>query len=74
MVNRLTALPTITESSCDRPFVTLPGATLFLVWQQNRSNQAAGVGDFDFGRDFKSLRTTPADNVLAIKLSYWMGM
>jgi hypothetical protein len=51
-----------------------PGATLFLVWQQNRSNQADGVGDFDFGRDFKSLRTTPADNVLAIKLSYWMGM
>jgi hypothetical protein len=51
-----------------------PGATLFLVWQQNRSSEADGVGDFDFGRDFKSLRTTPADNVLAMKLSYWLGL
>jgi len=51
-----------------------PGATLFLVWQQSRSNQADGVGDFDLGRDFKSLRTTPADNLLAVKLSYWLGL
>jgi hypothetical protein len=51
-----------------------PGATLFLVWQQSRSNEADGVGDFDFGRDFRSLRTTPADNLLAVKLSYWLGL
>ena len=51
-----------------------PGATLFLVWQQSRSNQADGEGDFDFGRDLKSLRTTPADNLLAVKLSYWLGL
>ena len=51
-----------------------PGATLFLVWQQGRTNQADGVGDFDFGRDFRSLRNTPADNLLAVKLSYWLGL
>jgi hypothetical protein len=51
-----------------------PGAALFLVWQQSRSNQADGVGDFDLGRDFRSLRTTPADNLLAVKLSYWLGL
>jgi hypothetical protein len=51
-----------------------PGATLFLVWQQSRSNQADGVGDFDLGRDLKRLRTTPADNLLAVKLSYWLGL
>jgi hypothetical protein len=51
-----------------------PGATLFLVWQQSRSNEADGVGDFDLGRDFRSLRTTPADNLLAVKLSYWLGL
>jgi len=51
-----------------------PGATLFLVWQQSRSNEADGVGDFDFGRDFRSLRNTPADNLLAVKLSYWLGL
>ncbi|HEX3233954.1 MAG TPA: DUF5916 domain-containing protein [Gemmatimonadales bacterium] len=51
-----------------------PGSTLFLVWQQSRSNQVDGVGDFDFGRDFKGLRATPADNLLAVKLSYWLGL
>ena len=51
-----------------------PGATLFLVWQQSRSNQVDGVGDFDLGRDFRGLRTTPADNLLAVKLSYWLGL
>jgi hypothetical protein len=51
-----------------------PGATLFLVWQQSRSNQADGVGDFDLGRDLRGLRTTPADNLLAVKLSYWLGL
>ena len=51
-----------------------PGATLFLVWQQSRSNEADGVGDFDFGRDVRRLRNTPADNLLAVKLSYWMGL
>ena len=51
-----------------------PGATLFLVWQQSRSNEDDGVGNFDFGRDWRSLRTTPADNLLAVKLSYWLGL
>ena len=51
-----------------------PGATLFLVWQQSRSNEADCVGDFDLGRDFRSLLTTPADNLLAVKLSYWLGL
>lgn len=51
-----------------------PGATLFLVWQQNRSSEADGVGDFDFGRDLRGLRTAPGDNVLAMKLSYWLGL
>ena len=51
-----------------------PGATLFLVWQQSRSNEADGVGKFDLGRDLRGLRTAPADNLLAVKLSYWLGL
>jgi hypothetical protein len=51
-----------------------PGATLFLVWQQNRNSEADGVGDFDLGRDVRGLRITPADNVLAMKVSYWLGL
>jgi len=51
-----------------------PGATLFVVWQQSRDNEEDGVGDFDFARDFQGLRQAPADNLLAIKLSYWLGL
>ncbi len=51
-----------------------PGAALFLVWQQSRTDAASGVSDFDFGRDFRALRFTPADNVLALKASYWVGI
>ncbi|MGN6392456.1 MAG: DUF5916 domain-containing protein [Gemmatimonadales bacterium] len=51
-----------------------PGSTIFLVWQQNRSDQADGVGDFDFGRDLRDLRATPADNLVAVKVSYWLGI
>ncbi len=50
-----------------------PGSTLFLVWQQARSGQAA-VGDFSFRRDFGAIFDNPATNVLAVKLSYWMGV
>ncbi|MEO6058062.1 MAG: DUF5916 domain-containing protein, partial [Gemmatimonadales bacterium] len=51
-----------------------PGATLFLVWQQSRSNEADGVGDFRLGRDLRGLRTTPGDNLVAVKVSYWLGL
>jgi len=51
-----------------------PGATLFLVWQQSRDETATGVGDFDLGRDLEHLRNEPADNLLAVKLSYWLGL
>ena len=50
-----------------------PGSTLFLVWQQARSGQAA-VGDFSFQRDLEAIVDYPATNVLAVKLSYWLGM
>jgi len=31
-------------------------------------------GELDLGRDFRSLRTTTADNLLAVKLTYWLGL
>jgi len=50
-----------------------PGSTLFLVWQQSRAGQAA-IGDFSFHRDFGAIFDTPATNVLAVKVSYWLGV
>ncbi len=50
-----------------------PGSTLFLVWQQSRAGQASN-GDFSFRRDFGAIFDNPATNVLALKLSYWLGV
>lgn len=49
-----------------------PGSTLYLVWQQDRSNEA-DVGDLRLGRDQSALFRAPADNVLVFKVSYWMN-
>jgi hypothetical protein len=50
-----------------------PGSSLFVVWQQNRSGSEE-VGNFDFGRDFRGVFSTPAHNVFLVKLSYWFSM
>ncbi|MQA89182.1 MAG: hypothetical protein GEU90_02945 [Gemmatimonas sp.] len=59
-----------------------PGSTLFLVWQQNRSNRItahdpdsplARVGNFDFGRDARELVDLPADNIFLLKFTYWLN-
>lgn len=50
-----------------------PGSTLYLAWQQARSDYAAGVGDFDLGRDRQALFRAKPDNVLVLKASYWFS-
>ena len=63
-----------------------PGSTIFLVWQQSRSNECRGAtpspelcqirnGSFDVTRDFSSLfgDATP-DNMFIIKVNYWLGL
>jgi Domain of unknown function (DUF5916)/Carbohydrate family 9 binding domain-like len=50
-----------------------PGSTLFVVWQQNLQDQA-GVGDFQLGRDLSALFNAQANNILAVKASYWIGL
>ena len=49
-----------------------PGSTLFLVWTQERSDQA-DVGNFDFNRDKTALLTSHPDNIFLMKFSYWLG-
>jgi hypothetical protein len=57
------------------------GSTLFLVWQQRRidsvTGQAGGtrpwVGDFDLSRDTGDMFGASADNILMVKLNYWLN-
>jgi hypothetical protein len=46
-----------------------PGSTLFLVWQQHRTDQEP-FGDFDFGRDLRAVFEHKAENVIALKATY----
>jgi Domain of unknown function (DUF5916) len=58
-----------------------PGSTLFLVWQQRRLSSYTGqgggadpwVGRFDFGRDASDMFSAPADNILMLKVNYWLN-
>ncbi|HEX7336541.1 MAG TPA: DUF5916 domain-containing protein [Gemmatimonadales bacterium] len=50
-----------------------PGSTFFLVWQQNRENDAE-FGNLRLGRDLDALFSGGASrNVLAVKASYWLS-
>jgi hypothetical protein len=50
-----------------------PGSSLFVVWTQQRRDQAAS-GAFNFGTDVPRIFTAPADDVFLVKVSYWFGM
>ncbi len=49
-----------------------PGSTLFLVWTRNGSDEK-NPGNFNFNRDTRDLFQANADNVFAVKLTYWFG-
>ncbi len=49
-----------------------PGSILYVVWTSNTYNDA-NPGDFKFSRDLEDLWKTETDNILAVKLSWWLG-
>ncbi len=49
-----------------------PGSSLFVVWTQQRRDRATS-GAFDLGTDLSGVLRAPADDVLLVKLSYWIG-
>jgi hypothetical protein len=49
-----------------------PGSTLYLVWQQQRYGYEP-TGEFRFGDNASELFNLPAENVFAVKVSYWWG-
>jgi hypothetical protein len=48
------------------------GSTLYVVWTEQRQD-FANPGDFGFGRDARRLFGAPADDVLLVKVSYWLS-
>lgn len=49
-----------------------PGSTLYFVWTRNGTDEN-NPGDFNFKRDSKDLFQATADNIFALKLTYWFG-
>ncbi len=49
-----------------------PGSTLFLVWQQSRSDYT-DLNNLRLGRDARALLALPPDNVFVLKVSYWLN-
>jgi hypothetical protein len=47
------------------------GSTLYLAWQQSRSDEAP-YGDFDLGRDGRTLFGIRPDNIFIVKMNYWI--
>ncbi len=48
------------------------GSTLYVVWTQQRED-LRNPGHFSFGRDAHALFSAPADDILLVKLAYWLG-
>src|SRR5439155_18024222 len=49
----------------------LPGSTLFVIWQENRSDRLTR-GDLVRPGSLWDATTAPGDNFFAVKLSYWL--
>jgi hypothetical protein len=50
-----------------------PGSTLFLVWQQGRTQDGVDPGRFRLGRDYRNLFRVHPENTFLIKASYWFN-
>jgi hypothetical protein len=51
-----------------------PGSTIFVVWQQGRSQQGVDGGSFRFSRDYRNLFSAHPNNTLLVKASYWFSL
>ncbi len=50
-----------------------PASTVFLVWQQGRTQDALNPGQFVPGRDVRDLFVTRPLNTVLLKVSYWLN-
>ncbi len=50
-----------------------PASTLFVVWQQGRSQDELNRGTFDASRDVQDLFAARPENTVLVKMSYWFN-
>ena len=49
-----------------------PGSALYAVWTRQQQD-FAHAGDFELGRDVRALFSAPGDDVVLVKIAYWIG-
>jgi hypothetical protein len=49
-----------------------PGSTVYLAWQQTREDFVP-IGNFDLGNDLRALYAQSPDNVVLLKITYWLN-
>jgi hypothetical protein len=50
-----------------------PASTLFVVWTQGRDQSDRDPGTFAASRDYRNLFAARPDNVVLVKVAYWVG-
>lgn len=51
-----------------------PGSTVFAIWSHGRTSETDFDGRYRFGHDVRALADAPAENVVAIKVNWWLGV
>lgn len=51
-----------------------PGSTLYLVWQQGRNYEDRAASEFRLRQEFGRLLGEKPDNVLILKMNYWLSL
>jgi hypothetical protein len=49
-----------------------PGSTFYAVWTRQQQN-VAHPGDFSLGRDMSALFSAAGDDIVLVKMAYWIG-
>jgi hypothetical protein len=52
----------------------LPGSTVFAIWSHGQTSDAFDDGRFRLGRDLADLGTAASENVVMVKVNYWIGL
>jgi hypothetical protein len=50
-----------------------PGSSLYVVWAQGRTSQSS-AWESSLGRNYSALWDAPSQNILLVKLSYWLPL
>jgi len=50
-----------------------PGSTVFAIWSHSRTSQGFDDGRFRLGRDLADLGGAPGEDVVMVKVNYWVG-